>query len=200
MKQVFFAERDNVMKKDIGVQPAMYPMPVLMVATYDENGVVDVTNAAWGMICGMDKIALCLSENHKTVKNIRALNAFTVSFATKDTLTASDFFGMASGNTMTDKFDRSGFTAEKSSRVNAPIVQEYPLTLECELAEFVETEHLHAVIGKIVNVVADEAILNDEDKVDVQKLDALSFDPFAAGYVSTGKTVGKAWGSGKELM
>ena len=187
------------MKKDLGAFPAVFPMPVLMIATYDENGVADVMNAAWGMICGMDKIALCLSENHKTVKNIRAMKAFTVSLATKDTARESDFFGIASGNTMADKFDRSGFTAVKSSRVNAPVVQEYPLTMECELAEFVETEHFHAVIGKIVNVAADESILNAQGKVDVQKLDAISFDSFDAGYVSTGAPVGKAWSIGKEV-
>ena len=188
------------MKKNLGAIPAVYPMPVLMVATYDENGVVDVMNAAWGMACDMDKIALCLSESHKTVKNLRMTKAFTVSLATVDTVKQSDFFGIASGNKMTDKFEHSGFTAEKSSRVNAPIVTEYPLTMECELLEIVDTDNLHAVVGKIVNVKADESILDENGKVDAKKLNAVTFDSFRSGYYAGGEQIGQAWSSGKDLM
>ena len=188
------------MKKDLGVKPAVYPMPVLMIATYDENGTVDVMNAAWGMICDSDKITLALTQTHKTVKNIKINKAFTVSLADVKTIKEADFFGIASGNTMADKFERSGLTAKKSERVNAPIVQEFPITMECELAEIVDTENVYSIIGKIVNVSADESVLDEKGSVDIEKAGILMFDQFKAGYYVTGEKVGQAWNSGKPLM
>lgn len=188
------------MRKDLGVIPAVYPMPVLMVATYDENGKVDVMNAAWGIISGMDQITLFIGESHKTTKNIRQVKAFTVSIADQEHMKEADFFGIASGNDMEDKFERTGFTAEKSTHVNAPVVQEFPVAMECELTEIVETEHFYAVVGKIVNVNADEKVLDEDGKVAVEKLNALIFDQFKAGYYVTGQKVGQAWVAGKELM
>lgn len=188
------------MRKDLGVQPAVFPMPVLMVAAYDENGTVDVMNAAWGMICGHDKIALFIDEGHKTTKNIRISKAFTVSLADKDHMDVADFFGIATGNKMPDKFEKSGYHAEKSAHVNAPIVTEFPVALECELAEIVETENLHAIVGKIVNVSADEKVISDNGKIDPLKLNALIFDQFQAGYYVAGEKVGQTWSAGKALM
>ncbi len=188
------------MKKDLGVQQAVYPMPVLMIATYDENGKVDVMNAAWGNICDPDKIALFIGEAHKTTKNIRALKAFTVSLADAAHLDEADFFGIASGNNMEDKFERTGFTARKSERVNAPVIEEFPLVMECELAEIVETENLHAVVGKILNVAAEESVLDENGKVDPAKLNAFAFDNFRSGYYALGEKIGQAWDNGKKLM
>lgn len=188
------------MRKDLGVKPAVYPMPVLMIATYDENGTVDVMNAAWGMICDTDKITLALTETHKTVKNIKLSKAFTVSLADAKTVKEADFFGIASGNTMSDKFARSGLTASKSDRVNAPIIEEFPVTMECELAEIIETDNVYSIIGKIVNVSAHEEILDDNGRVDIEKSGIIMFDQFKAGYYVTGEKVGQAWQSGKELM
>lgn len=188
------------MRKDLGVKPAVYPMPVLMVATYDENGVVDVMNAAWGMICDSDKISLNLTETHKTVKNIKAVKAFTVSLADAAHVKEADFFGIASGNTMEDKFARSGMTATKSSLVNAPIIEEFPVTMECELLEIIETENVYSIIGKIVNVSAHEEVLDEKGRIDVTKTNALIFDQLAAGYYVTGEKAGQAWQSGKEWM
>ena len=188
------------MRKDLGVKPAVYPMPVLMVATYDENGVVDVMNAAWGMICDMDKITLALTETHKTVKNIKLNKAFTVSLADVKNIKEADFFGIASGNTMADKFERSGLTATKSERMNAPIIEEFPITMECELAEIVDTDNVYSIIGKIVNVSAHEDVLDEKGRVDIEKAGLLMFDQFKAGYYVTGEKVGQAWNSGKELM
>ena len=188
------------MRKDLGVQPAVFPMPVLMVAAYDENETVDVMNAAWGMICGHDKIALFIDEGHKTTKNIRISMAFTVSLADKDHMDVADFFGIATGNKMPDKFEKSGYHAEKSAHVNAPIVTEFPVALECELAEIVETENLHAIVGKIVNVSAEEKVISENGKIDPLKLNALIFDQFQAGYYVAGEKVGRAWSAGKALM
>lgn len=188
------------MKKNLGSQPAVYPMPVLIVAAYDENGVPCAMNAAWGTICDMDKIALIIDEDHKTTKNIRISKAFTVALADKAHMAQADFFGIATGNKMADKFARSGCHTVKSEFVNAPVIEEFPLTMECELAEIVQTDHLHAVVGKIVNVVADEAIIADNGKVDPAKLNAIIFDQFQSGYYISGEKVGKAWNAGKDLM
>ena len=188
------------MKKDLGILPAVYPMPVLMVAAYDESGRVNVMNAAWGMICDMDKIALFIGKDHKTTKNILATKAFTVSIADRDHMDVADYFGIATGNKTPDKFERTGYHATRSSRVNAPIVDEFPLVMECELAEIVQNDHLFAVIGKILNVSADENVLSDNGKVDPTKLNALIFDQFQHGYYVTGEQVGKAWNAGAGLM
>ena len=188
------------MRRDLGVKPAVYPMPVLMIATYDENSVVDVMNAAWGTICDSDKILLNLTETHKTVKNIKINKAFTVSLADVKTIKEADFFGIASGNTMGDKFERTGMTATKSERVNAPIVEEFPITMECELLEIVETENIYSIVGKIVNVSAHEELLDEKGRIDVSKSELIIFDQFKAGYFVSGEKVGQAWQSGKELM
>lgn len=187
-------------RKDLGSQPALYPMPVLIVAAYDLSGTVQAMNAAWGMICDMDKIALFIDEDHATTKAIRQTKAFTVSLADKDHMDVADFFGIATGNKMADKFQRTGYHAEKSSHVNAPIITEFPVTMECELVDVVENESLHAVVGKIVNVSADEKVLDEKGKVDPARLNALIFDQFQSGYYVSGEKVGKAWNAGKELM
>ncbi len=188
------------MRKDLGKVPAVYPMPVLIVAAYDANGTVQAMNAAWGMISGMDKIALFINEDHATTKAIRQTKAFTVSIADKEHMDAADFFGIATGNKMPDKFIKSGCHAEKSVHINAPIITEFPLTIECELAEITLTDNLHAVVGTIVNVSADEAVVAEDGKIVPEKLNALIFDQFRSGYYVVGDQVGKAWNAGKDLM
>ncbi|MBP5154423.1 MAG: flavin reductase family protein [Lachnospiraceae bacterium] len=188
------------MKKNLGVVPGVYPMPVLMVAAYDEAGTVNVMNAAWGMICNSDRIALFIDEDHKTTQNLLKTRAFTVSLADLPHMDVADFFGIASGNRMPDKFARSGYTAVKSSFVNAPIIEEFPVVLECELADVVENDSFYCIVGRIVNTAAEESILAEDGKVDVSKLNALIFDQFRHGYYVTGEQVGKAWNAGAGLM
>ena len=188
------------MRKNLGKQPAIFPMPVLMVTAYDENGTVQVMNAAWGMICGMDKVALFIDEDHATTKAIRQTGAFTVSLADRDHMDAADYYGIATGNKMPDKFAKSGYHAEKSEFVDAPVITEFPVALECELAEITETENLHAVVGRIINVSADEKVLTDDGKVDPLKLNALIFDQFQRGYYVATEKVGQAWNAGKDMM
>lgn len=188
------------MRKDLGKQPALFPMPVLMIAAYDENGTVQVMNAAWGMISGMDKIALFIDKSHATTKAIRKTEAFTVSIADRDHMDVADYYGIATGNKMPDKFVKSGYHAKKSEHVNAPVIQEFPVAMECELAEIMETENLHAVVGTIMNVSVDEKVLSDNGKIDPMKLNALIFDQFQSGYYVVGEKVGKAWNAGKEIM
>ena len=188
------------MKKNLGVVQAVYPMPVLMVAAYDENGKVNAMNAAWGMICSEDRIALFIDEDHKTTQNLLKTKAFTVSIAEKAHMEVADFFGIATGNKMDDKFERTGYTAVKSEFVYAPVIDEFPVVMECELAEVAETESFYCIVGKIVNVAAEEYVLDEKDKVDPMKLEALIFDQFKHGYYVTGEKVGQAWNAGAGLM
>lgn len=187
------------MKKDLGVLPALFPMPVLMIGTYGEDDVVNVMNAAWGQICDTDKIILSLTETHKTVANIRLNKAFTVALADEKHLDVADYFGIASGNRVPDKFARTGYHAVKSEHVNAPIIEEFPLVMECELAEIVETESVFGIVGKIVNVKANEEVLDENGKVDVVKLNAAMFDQFRNGYYKVGEKIGQAWNIGVPL-
>ncbi len=188
------------MKKDLGVVAAVYPMPVLMVAAYDENEKVNVMNVAWGQIADDDKIILFIGEGKKTWLNILASKAFTVSIADEAHMDAADFFGIASGNRINDKFERTGYHAVKSDKVNAPIIEEFPVVMECELLEHLKDEYVSAIVGKIVNVKANEEVLDEKGKVDPEKLYALMFDQFRNGYYSTGKKVGQAWNAGAYLM
>ena len=187
-------------KKALGVIPAVFPMPVLMVAAYDENGKVNVMNAAWGMISDMDQITLFIGKDHKTTKNIKATGAFTVAIADVDHMDVADFFGIATGNKMEDKFERTGYTAVKSDFVNAPVIEEFPVVMECELQEEIDTDTFHAIIGKIKNTSADEEILAENGKIDPAKVKALIFDQFQNGYYTVGEKVGQAWNAGAKLM
>ena len=188
------------MRKSLGKFGAVYPMPVLIVAAYDENGVPCAMNAAWGMICDYHKIALFIDEDHKTTKNIRASKAFTVSLADKDHIAEADYLGIATGNKVPDKFEKSGLSAIKSKLVNAPVIEEFPVCMECELAEIIDTPNLHAVIGNIINTTADEKVLGENGKVEISKLGALIFDQFQAGYYITGEQAGQAWRDGRKLL
>lgn len=184
------------MRKNFGPKSWLYPMPVLIVASYDEAGVANVMNAAWGGVFTDDHIGICLSEEHKTTKNILATKAFTVSMATVDQLTACDYVGIVSGNKVPDKFAMAGFTAERSEFVNAPIIRELPMVLECELVSYdEESNHL---VGRIVNVSADEQILTD-GKIDYRKLRPITYDPINHHYIELGAVVGNAFSDGKKL-
>ncbi|MDD3368769.1 MAG: flavin reductase family protein [Lachnospiraceae bacterium] len=188
------------MLKDLGVKPFVFPMPVLMISTYGDNDKVDVMNMAWGGICAENMVALNIDEDHKTSENIKKRGAFTLSVADIPHLKEADFFGIATGNKMEDKFERSGLHAVKSSRVDAPVVTEFPLTLECKVVECQNTAYGFRVLGEIVNVLADENVLNEAGKVDCTKLNAFVFDQFQNGYYAVGEKVGQAWNSGVPLM
>ena len=179
---------------------AVYPMPVLIVAAYDKNEKVNVINVAWGQICDDDKIILFIGEGKRTWLNIKESRAFTVALADRDHMDVADFFGIASGNKMEDKFERTGYHAVKSDKVHAPVIEEFPVTMECELLEFLHSDYVDGVVGKIVNVKAEEAVLGENGKVDPAKLHALMFDQFQHGYYETGEKVGKAWNAGAALM
>ncbi len=186
-------------KKDLGPVPAVFPMPVLVVAAYDAKGTVQLLNAAWGQICDTDKIALFIDPDHATTKAILETKAFTVALADRAHMAEADYAGIVSGNQVADKFARSGLHAAKSARVNAPVIAEFPVTMECELAEVVESKTLYAVVGTIVNTLAEPRVLDEKGKVDPARLDAIAFDQFRHGYYATGEKVGQAWNAGGAL-
>ena len=188
------------MTKDLGVKPYLFAMPTYMIGTYNEDESVDDMMMAWGGICATDMAALNLEEDHKTVTNLKARKAFTLAVPGVDTLEASDFLGIASSNQMADKFERSGLHAVKSTRVDAPVVEEFPLTLECKVVECQHTAYGFRVLGEIVNVLADEKVLDDKGRVQPEKLNAFVFDQFRSGYYAIGEKVGQAWQSGANLM
>lgn len=186
------------MRKNIKTTEGIFPMPVLMVGTYNEDGSVDVMNAAWGMMIDRDVVALNLTETHKTVKNIKGRKAFTVSIADSSHVAEADYLGIVSGNNTPNKFENSNLTATKSENIDAPIINEFPLCLECEFIEFQGNEYGAGVIGKVINVTADERVMTD-DKVDISKVNAIAFDPYTHGYYKVGERVGEAFKDGMKL-
>lgn len=184
------------MRKNFGVKTWLYPMPVFIVAAYDENGVPNAMNAAWGGIYTDDMIGVCLAEEHKTTKNILSTKAFTISMATADQVVACDYVGIVSGNKEVDKFEKAGFHAIKSSFVNAPIIEELPMTLECELVSY-DAESCF-VVGRIINISADESVLTNE-KIDLLKLRPITYDPCGHNYHVIGEKVGNAFSDGKKI-
>lgn len=184
------------MRKNFGSKSWLYPMPVLIVAAYDEQGIPNAMNAAWGGMFTDEHIGICISEGHKTTKNILATKAFTVSMATVEQLAACDYVGIVSGNREPDKFSKAGFTALRSEAVNAPIIEQLPMTLECEMVSYdKESNHL---VGRIVNVSADEKILTD-GKIDLGKLRPITYDPINHHYIALGEVAGNAFSDGKKL-
>ena len=184
-------------RKNFGSKPLSYPQPVWIIATYDENGTPDAMNAAWGGISESDEVTICLSTDHRTCKNFMKTGAFTISMADAPHVAGCDYVGIVSGNDVEDKFARAGFTATKSELVNAPIINELAVCLECKVRKFdPDTGMLQ---GEIVNVSVDEACLTN-GKVDITKVQPIAIDPFNGTYHVLGEQVGKAWNSGKELM
>ena len=185
------------MRKNFGAKTWLYPMPVFIVGSYDENGIPNAMNAAWGGIYDTNLVMVCLADDHKTTENIKKCGAFTISFATASTVTAADYVGIVSANDGPDMFNRAGFHATKSDFVNAPIIDELPMTVECRLLKFNEDG---ICIGEIVNVSADEDILDENGKVDAKKLDPIIYDSVSHAYWSFGEKVGQAFADGKKLI
>ena len=186
------------MRKNIKTTEAIFPMPVLMIATYNEDGSIDVMNAAWGTMLERDHVILNLTETHKTVKNIKERKAFTVSIADAKHVVEADYFGIVSGNNTPDKFGNSKLTAVKSENVDAPIINEFPICMECEFIEYQDGKYGYGGVGKIVNVTGDESVMHGEN-VDISLLNAIAFDPYTHGYYKVTERVGNAFKDGLQL-
>lgn len=188
------------MKKNLGSIPGLFPMPVVIVSAYDREGIPNAMTAAWAQITDMDKIALFVDPDHRTMKNIQETKAFTVAIADVAHMAEADFIGIASGNNMPDKLEKSGFHVTKSEFVNAPLIEELPVSMDCELADIIDTEDVYAMVGKIVNICAEDRVIGEDGKVNPEQIHALIFDQFRNGYYAVGEMVGQAWNAGKDLV
>ena len=185
------------MRKNFGAKTMCYPMPVFIIGTYNADGTPNAMNAAWGGISEEAEVSICVDNSHKTAENLMARKAFTVSMATADTLAACDYVGLVSGNKEPDKFVRAGFHATRSEFVDAPLIDELPMALECQVISY--DEETCRLVGRIVNVSADEAILGENGKVDVAKLRPITYDSMNHHYLVLGEKVGQAFHDGLAL-
>ena len=185
------------MRKSFGAKALSYPQPVLMIATYNEDGTPNVMNAAWGGISDDTEISICMGNDHKTTENIVKKGAFTVSMGDAAHMTACDYVGIVSGKDVPDKFEKAGFTAEKSELVNAPIIRELAICLECRVKSY--DAKTCRLVGEIVNVSADESVLDENGNVDVAKAAPITFDPFNHAYLKLGEKIGNAFQDGAVL-
>ena len=175
------------------------PLPVFIIAAYDENGNANAMNAAWVGQVGGNLVSLSLSPSHKTTANIKAVKEFTVSFATKEYVEACDYVGMVSGSKVPDKLAKCGFTVTKSDKVNAPVIDQLPVAIECKVADIQEEFGETRIIAEIVGLKADDNVLTD-GKVDLSKVHPIMFDTVAGCYREIGENVGGAWSAGKKFM
>ena len=186
------------MKQPIKVTEAIFPMPVLLVATYNDDGSVDVMNAAWGTMLDRERVALNLTETHKTVENIKRRKGFVVHIADAAHVVEADYFGVVSGHKEKDKFAKSGLTAVKSQLVDAPIINELPIALECEFIEYQSDNTGLGVIGRVLQTSVETDKMKD-GKVDIEALNAIAFDPYTHGYYKVSQRVGEAFKDGLKL-
>lgn len=185
------------MRKNFGAKAWTYPQPVFIIAAYDKDGVPNAMNAAWGGMCDYTKIALCLAADHKTTKNLLERKAFTVSMGDAAHVVPCDYVGIVSGNKVPDKFAKAGFHATKSEFVDAPLIDELPMTLECTLHSY--NPDTEIIVGEIVNISADESILDANGKIDPAKFEPLIFDPINNVYLKVGEKAGNAFKDGAAL-
>lgn len=185
------------MRKDFGAKTWLYPMPVMILAAYDAGGVPMAMNAGWVGVVADDTVAIGLGSHHKTTAHILQSRAFTLSPATAEQLTACDYVGVESGNQTADKMERSGFHTRKAGCVNAPLIDELPLALECEVVRYDEQAQL--LLGRVVNVSAEECILGENGRIDADKAGFLTLDPSSLRYRTVGPVVGQAFHDGLAL-
>ena len=185
------------MRKNFGVKPMVYPMPVFIIGTYGEDGTPNAMNAAWGTVCDTAQVSICLSATHKTVKNLLKTKAFTLAIADSKNVIPADYVGVVSGSDVPDKLTKTGWTITKSEFINAPIIEDLALVLECKLVSYdTETE---ICIGEVVNVSVDESILDVKGKIDLTKFKPICYDTEGHGYYTLGEKVGQAFFDGLSL-
>ena len=190
------------MLKELGAKAFSYgyACPVLMAATYNDDGTVNVMNLHEVARTNAGHLACCIGKGKKTHENIEKRRAFTLTLANRELMSAVDYFGTVSGYKVPDKFERSGLTAVKSSHVDAPIIVGSPVVIECGLIEFVETADFTTVLGRVVNLAADESVLGEDGKIDTGKIGMIFYESFSNSYYTLGEKVGKAWGEGKVFL
>ncbi len=185
--------------KNFGPQTYFFPLPVIIISSYDENNSPNAMNAAWGGIHDTNQVHLCLSSDHKTTENIVKKGAFCISFATKELVVESDYFGIKSGNKVPNKIEKAGLHVIKSSFVDAPIIEEYPVTLECKVHSLTEVDGTTYLVGDIINVGAKESVLDEQGKIDVTKCNFITYDSSKHQYIMLGEVVGHAFKDGLKI-
>lgn len=185
------------MRKNLGAKACVYPQPVFIIGSFDENGVPDAMNAAWGGISESTEISICVDSEHKTMKNILLKGAFTVSMADAAHVTECDYVGVVSANEVPDKVARAGFHAVKAEHVDAPIFEELPMAIECKVISY--DEETCRLVGEIVNISVDEKVLGENGKVDPAKLQPITYDSMNHTYLVLGEKVGNAFRDGLKL-
>lgn len=185
--------------KSFGQKAWMLPQPVLIIGTYNSDGTPNAMNAAWGGQWDSKEIMISMGV-HATTENLARCNEFTVAFATKDTMVASDFVGIVSARKDPAKMRKTGWTATRAENVNAPVFTDFPMTLECRILRKIdESEEGYYIVAEIVNILVDEAYICDDGKPDVEKMQLIVYEPVHHGYVELGKRVGNAFADGKTL-
>ena len=185
------------MKKEIKITPAIAPMPVILIATYNDDGTIDVMNAAWGTAFDFKQIELNISDEHRTTENIRKRKAFSVSLADVNNIAPADYVGIVSNKKEPHKFEKTHWKAHKSELVDAPILDDLPYSMECTLECFKED---YGIIGNIVRLLVDDKYIDENGKVDMGKMNLICYDPFSHGYYVVNQKVGQAFSDGKALM
>ena len=189
------------MKRNLGAKDIIFPAPVLIVGTYDEDGIQNAMNVAWGGLCSSDPPARAISirKERKTYQNILRRQAFTVHIATEALMQEADYFGLVSGSRL-NKVEAISMETGKAEHVDAPCLTPFPLVMECQVMQILEIgKHFH-VIGEIVNIAADEDILDERGRVDAAKLKAIGYDPAGNRYVAASQVVGHAFSAGVSLL
>lgn len=185
--------------KSFGQKSWMLPQPVLIIGTYNSDGTPNAMNAAWGGQWDAKEIMISMG-NHATTENLARCEEFTVAFATKGTMAASDFVGIVSAKNDPEKMQKTGWTSIKSENVNAPIFTDFPMTMECRILRKIdESEEGYYIVAEIVNILVDEKYLAEDGKPDVEKMELITYEPIHHGYVELGKRVGNAFSDGKQL-
>ena len=184
------------MKKKVRICPAIYPQPVILIATYNDDGSVDVMNAAWGCAYDTNQVELNISDEHRTTENIKKRKSLTISLANLDNMVPADYVGLVSAKDVKDKFEKTNWKSHKSELVDAPILDDLPYSLECTLDHFKED---YGIIANVKQVLVDEKYLDESGKVDLEKMQIICYDPFNHGYYVVGKKVGQAFFEGRKL-
>ena len=185
--------------KSFGQKAWMLPQPVLIIGTYNSDGTPNAMNAAWGGQWDSKEIMISMGA-HATTENLARCEEFTVAFATKNTMVASDFVGIVSAKNDPEKMQKTGWTAIKSENVNAPVFTDFPMTLECRILRKIdESEEGYYIVAEIVNILVNEEYLAEDGKPDVVKMQLITYDPVHHGYIALGKRVGNAFSDGKQL-
>ena len=185
--------------KSFGQKSWMLPQPVLIIGTYNSDGTPNAMNAAWGGQWDAKEIVISMGA-HATTENLARCNDFTVAFATKDTMVASDFVGIVSAKNDPEKMQKTGWTAIKADNVNAPVFTDFPMTLECRILRKIdESEEGYYIVAEIVNILVNEEYLSEDGKPNVEKMQLITYDPVHHGYIALGDCVGNAFFDGKQL-